>query len=67
MAARGRSPRALRNLKTWVQHNPLYHGLEIKEDEYSDGSLMDEVKGGQCLAVCGVTTVFSQAFSLRLE
>lgn len=34
---------ALKNLKAWVQHNPKYQGLEIVEDEYSDGSLMDEV------------------------
>jgi peroxin-5 len=34
---------ALRTLKAWVQHNPKFHGLEIKLDEYSDGSLMDEV------------------------
>lgn len=34
---------ALKNLKAWVQHNPKFHGLEIHLDEYSDGSLMDEV------------------------
>ncbi|KAF1315982.1 Peroxisomal targeting signal 1 receptor, partial [Globisporangium splendens] len=34
---------ALKNLKAWVQHNPKFHGLEIQLDEYSDGSLMDEV------------------------
>jgi peroxin-5 len=34
---------ALRTLKAWVQHNPKFHGFEIKVDEYSDGSLMDEV------------------------
>lgn len=37
------SMRALKNLKAWVQHNPKYAGLEIKVDEYSDGTLMDEV------------------------
>ncbi|DBA04671.1 TPA: hypothetical protein N0F65_012254 [Lagenidium giganteum] len=34
---------ALKTLKAWVQHNPKFHGLEIQLDEYSDGSLMDEV------------------------
>ncbi|CAH0476760.1 unnamed protein product [Peronospora belbahrii] len=34
---------ALKTLKAWVQHNPKFHGLEIQMDEYSDGSLMDEV------------------------
>jgi peroxin-5 len=34
---------ALKTLKAWVQHNPKFHGLEIHVDEYSDGSLMDEV------------------------
>lgn len=37
------SQRALSNLKAWVQHNPKYAGLEIALDEYSDGTLMDEV------------------------
>lgn len=37
------SQRALHNLKAWVQHNPKYSGLEIAVDEYSDGTLMDEV------------------------
>ena len=37
------SQRALHNLKAWVQHNPKYSGLEITVDEYSDGTLMDEV------------------------
>ncbi|EWM20982.1 peroxisomal targeting signal 1 receptor, partial [Nannochloropsis gaditana] len=37
------SVRALQNLKAWVEHNPKYQGLEIRVDEYSDGSLMDEV------------------------
>jgi hypothetical protein len=39
--------RALHNLKAWVQHNPKYAGLELKVDEYSDGTLMDEVTNGQ--------------------
>ncbi|CEG40627.1 TPR repeat-containing protein [Plasmopara halstedii] len=34
---------ALRTLKAWVQHNPKFHGLKIQVDDYSDGSLMDEV------------------------
>lgn len=37
------SQHALHNLKAWVQHNPKYAGLEITNDEYSDGTLMDEV------------------------
>lgn len=37
------SHKALATLKTWVKHNPKFHGLEIQLDEYSDGSLMDEV------------------------
>ncbi|KAG5189940.1 peroxin-5 [Tribonema minus] len=37
------SARALRNLKAWVEHNPKYAGLELKQDAYSDGTLMDEV------------------------
>ena len=39
------SQKALHNLKAWVQHNPKYSGLEIAVDEYSDGTLMDEVRG----------------------
>jgi peroxin-5 len=37
------SQKALRNLKVWIENNPKYSGLELKLDEYSDGSLMDEV------------------------
>ncbi|CAM9102957.1 unnamed protein product [Pylaiella littoralis] len=37
------SQKALHNLKAWVEHNPKYSGLEIAVDEYSDGTLMDEV------------------------
>ncbi|CAM9364222.1 unnamed protein product [Heterosigma akashiwo] len=33
--------RALRNLKAWVEHNPLYADLQVRDDGYSDGSLMD--------------------------
>ncbi len=35
--------KALVTLKTWVQHNPKFHGLETVSDAYSDGSLLDEV------------------------
>ena len=35
--------RALKNLKAWVQHNPAFHGMEVANDFYGDGSLMDEV------------------------
>jgi peroxin-5 len=37
------SQRALNTLKAWVEHNPQFEGLEFKADEYSDGTLMDEV------------------------
>lgn len=37
------SERALANLKAWVEHNPDFIGLEVKQDPYSDGSLVDEV------------------------
>ena len=37
------SVRALDCLRSWVTHNPVFHGLELKDDEYSDGTLMDEV------------------------
>lgn len=43
------SQKALHNLKAWVQHNPKYSGLEIAVDEYSDGTLMDEVRGGDSI------------------
>jgi peroxin-5 len=35
--------RALKNLMAWVVNNPNFQGLEVKQDEYSDGSLMDDV------------------------
>lgn len=35
--------KALKNLQAWVQHNPRFAGLKIVKDEYSDGSLVDEV------------------------
>lgn len=37
------SVKALETLRTWVAHNPRYQGMEVAVDEYSDGSLMDEV------------------------
>jgi peroxin-5 len=37
------SVKALETLRSWVQHNPRFQGLKIEADEYSDGSLMDEV------------------------
>lgn len=38
------SVKALETLRTWVSHNPRYQGLDLNAvDEYSDGSLMDEV------------------------
>jgi tetratricopeptide (TPR) repeat protein len=37
------SVQALECLKAWVAHNPMFHGLDVPTDEYSDGSLMDEV------------------------
>lgn len=37
------SVRALDCLRSWITHNPDFHGLEMQDDEYSDGTLMDEV------------------------
>jgi peroxin-5 len=37
------SQRALHTLKTWVENNPKFQGMDIAQDEYSDGTLMDEV------------------------
>ena len=34
---------ALKNLKAWVINNPSFVGLEVQKDEYSDGTMMDEV------------------------
>jgi len=34
---------ALKNLKAWIVNNPSFVGLEVQKDEYSDGSMMDEV------------------------
>jgi tetratricopeptide (TPR) repeat protein len=39
------SVKALNTLKTWINNNPKFIGLDLssQEDEYSDGTLMDEV------------------------
>lgn len=37
------SVRALESLRAWVSHNPLFQGLKVEEDEYSDGTQIDEV------------------------
>ena len=37
------SVRALDTLRCWVTHNPSFQSLKFSQDEYSDGSLMDEV------------------------
>lgn len=35
---------ALANLKTWVQHNAKYTELEIQDDGYGDGTVLDDVQ-----------------------
>lgn len=37
------SVKALETLRQWVEHHPKFQGIEIQQDEYSDGTLMDEV------------------------
>lgn len=37
------SENALKMLRSWVTHNPRFHGLNVEPDMYSDGTLMDEV------------------------
>lgn len=54
------SQKALHNLKAWVQHNPKYSGLEIAVDEYSDGTLMDEVRG-----IDTITSIFTTTFAIH--
>jgi tetratricopeptide (TPR) repeat protein len=34
---------ALLCLQSWVEHNPKFFGVDVRPDEYSDGSLMDAV------------------------
>lgn len=34
---------ALKTLRSWLLHNPRFNGLQVHEDDYSDGTLMDEV------------------------
>ena len=36
--------KALSNLKTWVQHNVKYADLEVVDDGYGDGSVLDDVQ-----------------------
>ncbi len=35
------SPYAL--FQAWLQHHPKFFGLKVDRDEYSDGTLMDDV------------------------
>ena len=37
------SVKALETLRAWITHNPRFQGLKVTADEYSDGTLMDEV------------------------
>lgn len=37
------SVKALETLRAWITHNPRFQGLKVSADEYSDGTLMDEV------------------------
>jgi len=37
------SQRALTKLKAWVEHHPKFQGMDVMQDAYSDGTLMDEV------------------------
>ena len=37
------SIKALQTLKEWVTNNPRFYGLHIANDDYSDGTFMDEV------------------------
>ncbi len=39
----GKGTGALRMLKSWITNNPNFHGLTFEADEFSDGSLLDEV------------------------
>ena len=55
------SQKALHNLKAWVQHNPKYSGLEIAVDEYSDGTLMDEVREIDTAVASTLATAFAEA------
>lgn len=37
------SIRALESLRSWISHNPNFYNMDVSLDEYSDGTLMDEV------------------------
>lgn len=37
------STNALHSLRLWISNNPRFQGLKVEVDEYSDGTLMDEV------------------------
>jgi len=37
------SVKALETLRSWITHSPRFQGLRVESDEYSDGTLMDEV------------------------
>ncbi len=38
------SVKALETLLAWIQHNPKFYNLKLEYDEYSDGTLMNEVE-----------------------
>jgi tetratricopeptide (TPR) repeat protein len=40
----GDSFRALESLQSWVKHNPKFMGLSVTPDEYSDGTLTDQLQ-----------------------
>jgi peroxin-5 len=76
------SVKALETLRSWVTHNPVFHGLTITPDEYTDGSLMDEViqlmvaasnhlsnksDEGDVMTVLGVLYNVSQDFNSAIE
>ena len=37
------SVKALETLRTWVAHNPQFQGFDVTFDEYTDGTVLDEV------------------------
>jgi len=37
------SVKALETLRTWVAHNPQFQGFDVTVDEYTDGTVLDEV------------------------
>lgn len=34
---------ALRALQEWLHHNPMFHGMEVEDDPFSDGSKLDRL------------------------